>query len=81
MTRVRWSRVRWFLIRRPVLLGLASVVALLSLVAAAFGTLRRDEPATGPHLLGTLQTAPEHAAEEYAQGLRIAHLQVDWSRF
>ncbi|WP_370409874.1 beta-galactosidase [Streptomyces fradiae] len=75
------TRVRGPWVRRPVLLGLASVVALLSLVAAAFGTLRRDEPATGPHLFGTLQTAPERAAEEYAQGLRIAHLQVDWGRF
>ncbi|MEV6327773.1 beta-galactosidase [Streptomyces sp. NPDC051909] len=76
MTRAHGSRVR-----RPVLLGLASAVVLFSLVAAAFGTLRRDGPPPGPHLFGTLQTAPERAAEEYAQGLRVAHLQVDWSRF
>ncbi|MFF8602139.1 beta-galactosidase [Streptomyces sp. NPDC015232] len=66
---------------RPALFGLAFVLALLTLVAAAFGTLGRDGRDPGPHAFGALQTAPERAAGEYARGLRIAHLQVDWGRF
>ncbi|MFF2572650.1 beta-galactosidase [Streptomyces sp. NPDC058084] len=64
-------------VRLPVLLGL---LAVLTLVAAAFGPLRPDGEPPAP-LFGTLQTDPERAETEYAHGLRIAHLQVDWSRF
>lgn len=68
---------------RPHRLLLLGLVAVLALVAATVGGLHRDAPgAAGPaYSFGTLQTAPERAATEYAHGLRVAHLQIDWSRF
>ncbi|MFJ3903925.1 beta-galactosidase [Streptomyces sp. NPDC090025] len=71
------------------LTGALVVLAVLALVAAGFGVFRQAVggggtagAAAGPgHRFGTLQTAPERAAEEYAHGLRIAHLQIDWARF
>ncbi|WP_327378046.1 beta-galactosidase [Streptomyces sp. NBC_01216] len=58
----------------------AALLTVLVLAAAAFGPLRPDEQPPVP-LFGTLQTDPERAAEEYAHGLRVAHLQVAWDRF
>ncbi|MEV0450959.1 beta-galactosidase [Streptomyces sp. NPDC050600] len=64
-------------------LGLLALLAALALIAATVGTLDRSTPgpAAPAYSFGTLQTDPERAATEYAHGLRVAHLQIDWSRF
>ncbi|MCT4354019.1 beta-galactosidase [Streptomyces sp. Je 1-79] len=66
---------------RRAALGLITAVLL---VLATVGFLRRDEAvgaASEAYWFGTLQTESEEARAEYKNGLRVAHLQIDWDRF
>ncbi|MFC8275632.1 hypothetical protein ACFUJR_24465 [Streptomyces sp. NPDC057271] len=63
--------------------ALGALVALI-LVLATVGLLRRDETAgsaSEAYWFGTLQTESDQARTEYANGIRVAHLQIDWDRF
>ncbi|MEF9881272.1 hypothetical protein [Streptomyces sp. P9-A4] len=77
MTARRWPG------RRGGVAALAVLTVLLLLVGA-FGLLRHvgqgREPAPGLYWYGTLQTEPDRALTEYRNGIRVAHLQIDWGR-
>ncbi|MEU6167999.1 beta-galactosidase [Streptomyces tanashiensis] len=57
------------------------VLAVLLLLVGGFGGLRREDPPPERYWYGTLQTDPDRAGTEYEHGIRVAHLQIDWSRF
>ncbi|MBP2580341.1 hypothetical protein J3A78_000819 [Streptomyces sp. PvR006] len=74
MTAPRWRRSR----RAPA--TLVALAVLLPLVGA-FGGPRSERPDPEPYVYGTLQTDPDRAVTEYEHGIRVAHLEIDWSRF
>ncbi|MFE7513006.1 beta-galactosidase [Streptomyces sp. NPDC057540] len=60
--------------------GTLVFLAVLVLLVGALGGLRREDPRPAPYWYGTLQTDPDRARTEYEHGIRVAHLQIDWSR-
>lgn len=72
---------RWWAGSRGVSVALA-VLAVLVLLVGAFGVLRSEPTGADPepYWYGTLQTDPDRAVTEYEHGIRVAHLQIDWSR-
>ncbi|MEU8527326.1 MULTISPECIES: beta-galactosidase [Streptomyces] len=66
------------LTRRLLLLG------VLGVLLASLGVVRilgHDGGDADAVYFGTLQTDPARASTEYAAGVRVAHLQLDWERF